>query len=167
MTLPEPLVLRVMPGRMRGPGRGAVWLGGALIGLGLIPALIADRTHWLLVLAVVLGLLLAGLGVMNLMIARSRPVALRIDRHGVSGYYVPPLAWAEISRIDRTAPGANTLGIALQDRDEVRRRQRSPWTRFNLSLPLQGGWHLLVPGEVLEADLDEVVRVARAFQAAD
>ncbi|WP_299686109.1 hypothetical protein [uncultured Tateyamaria sp.] len=71
-----------------------------------------------------IGLLLVVFGTMSLAMARGRPVALRIDRHGVSGYYVRTLNWTDILRFDRMERGSGSLGIELFDRDEVRRRQR-------------------------------------------
>ncbi|WP_415919645.1 hypothetical protein [Tateyamaria sp. SN6-1] len=164
--LPDPLVLHVIPARMRRTGWSSITLGVFLTGICAVVYLFGAFFPLFFGLFLVIGLLLTGLGLLNLGIARGRPVALRIDRHGMSGYYVPTLNWTDILRFGRTAPGSQTLAIELFDRAEVRRRQTSLMWRFNLRLPLGGNWHIVVPGEVLEHDLDRIVATAKRFHSA-
>ncbi len=138
-------------------------LGGFLVGLCVLIMIYGKVFPAFLWLFLVIGVALLGLGLLNFAIARGQPVALRLDRDGLSGYYIPTLNWTEVLRVGRTQPGRATLGIELFDKDAVRRRQRSPMMRFNLRLKLGGNWHLVVPGDVLDADLDAVAQTARAF----
>lgn len=164
--LPDPLVLRVIPAKMRGTAWFSCGLGAFLVGVCVLIMIYGAFFPAFMWIFFVLGVLLFGLGVLTFAIARGRPVALRLDADGLSGYYVPTLNWTEVLRIDRAYPGRETLGIELFDRDAVRRRQRSPMMRFNLRLTLGGNWHLVVPGEVLEADVDAVAATARVFHTA-
>ena len=164
--LPEPLVLPVIPEKVRGPARMSIGLGVFLTGFCAVAYVYGAFFPLLFGLFLVAGVLLIWFGALGLGIARARPVALRIDEHGVSGYYVPTLDWTEILRFDRMEARSRSLGIELFDKATVRARQTSRMWRFNLSLPLGGNWHIVVPGEVLADDLDRVVARAQAFQAA-
>ena len=161
-----PLVLHVRPGKIGRGGRASIVLGLLLIGVCTLVMVYGTFFPAFLYIFLALGVLLLVFGAMSLGMARGRPVGLRVDAHGVSGYYVPTLDWTEIVRIDRTEPGSTMLGIELFDRIAVRARQRSVISRLNLSLPLSGNWHILVPGDVLEADLDAVIATARTLHTA-
>ena len=92
-----------------------------------------------------IGLLLLWFAALAFGMARGRPVALRLDEHGVSGYYVPTLDWTDILRFDCKAARSPTLGIELFDRSEVRRRfdageiTVTPPTRAALRKPIRDG----------------------------
>ena len=160
----EPLVIPVKPHLLKRGGRGAIILGVILTGICLIVMVYGAFFPTFLYVFLLAGLLLMLFGGLNIGVGRKEPVALRIDQHGVSGFYVPTLNWTDILRIDRSGKGE--LGIEFFDRAQVRQRQRDLMWRFNLSLPLGDGWHMVVPGSVLDADLNEVVATAQAFQAA-
>lgn len=64
-------------------------------------------------------------------VALKRPVALRIDENGVSGFYADPATWHEIDQINviPNNKGKLVLAFALNDPVGFRDRQ-SPWRRF-------------------------------------
>ena len=74
--------------------------------------------------------------------------------------------WTDILRVDRKEARSTSLGIELFNRADVRNRQRRLMWRFNLRLPLSGNWHIIVPGDVLDAELDDIVATAQAFHSA-
>jgi len=164
--LPDPLILRVIPAKLRGTAWFSLVLGGFLVGVCVLIMIYGQLFPAFLWIFFVVGVILMGLSALNFAIARGRPVALRLDADGLSGYYIPTLNWTEVLRVGPTGSGLGMLGIELFDRDAVRRRQRSPMMRFNLRLNLGGNWHLVVPGDVLDADLEEVTAIARQFHAA-
>ena len=164
--VPEPMVLHVMPDKMRSTARNSIGLGLFLTGLCAVVYVYGEYFPLFFIIFVVIGLLLVYFGALSIGMARARPVALRLDRHGVSGYYVPTLDWTDILRFDRKEARSRSLGIELFDRAEVRNRQNRLMWQFNLRLPLSGNWHIIVPGEVLDADLGDIVATAQAFQAA-
>ncbi|MEO0502710.1 MAG: hypothetical protein AAFZ14_05250 [Pseudomonadota bacterium] len=164
--LPEPLVLHVMPDKMRSTARNSIGLGLFLTGLCAVVFVYGAYVPLFFNIFLVIGLLLLYFGALSIGMARARPVALRIDRHGVSGYYVPALDWTDILRFDRKEARSTSLGIELFNRADVRNRQRRLMWRFNLRLPLSGNWHIIVPGDVLDAELDDIVATAQAFHSA-
>ncbi|MFC6636553.1 hypothetical protein [Sulfitobacter sediminilitoris] len=60
-----------------------------------------------------------------LALARRRPVALRMDEKGISGYYVDPATWDEIKDVRAfiAGKGHRFLGFELKDPATFRDRQ--------------------------------------------
>lgn len=101
-----------------------------------------------------------------LALARSRPVALRMDEKGISGYYVDPATWDEIKDVRAfiAGKGHRFLGFELKDPATFRDRQ-TPWRRYrSWSLGRQNGVHQVVPEMVLAAvTVEELAKTARQF----
>lgn len=116
------------------------------------------------------GLLLFGvLAVRLLGIAFSRPIALRMDQNGISGYYADPATWREIDQIDLVtdSKGNVSLGFALNDPVGFRDRQ-TPWRRFLYwSNGRSHGHHVVIPHLALKnGQAEQLVDHARRLKAA-
>jgi hypothetical protein len=80
----------------------------------------------------VTGLVFFGLpGLWCLGVAIKRPVALRMDKTGISGFFTDPVTWGEIDQINvvRSHKGQLMLGFALNDPISFRDTQ-TPWRRY-------------------------------------
>ncbi len=108
-------------------------------------------------------------------VALSSPVALRMDQHGISGFYTEPVSWHEISGIGIAVTEVNVhrnfrnqrhLGFALHDPVGFRDRQ-SAWRRLTSWLSGRtSGYHITVPELVIKGiALEELLEQARAMHA--
>lgn len=102
-------------------------------------------------------------------LAARHPVALRMDVHGISGYYIAPVTWNEIAAtgVFHDSKGNAFLGFALHDPIAFRERQTA-WGRFkSWSMGRSAGFHLGVPAVVLkDANLTDLVQQADTLRAA-
>ncbi len=122
---------------------------------------------WLAVLSFGLCLGFGLLGVANGGLTIGGPVGLRIDALGLSGWYVPPVAWAEIVDIGpEDGLGKPLMGLRLHDFDGYVARQPRRKRMF-MTLTAQGSdWDWLIPLEDLEgATPSQIVEAARAIHA--
>ncbi|KIN75065.1 hypothetical protein Z945_2964 [Sulfitobacter noctilucae] len=91
----------------------------------------ANGLTWAGFLSTLVGAVFAGLACLNIGIAFKKPAALRMDAHGISGFYADPATWHEIEKIDTItdAKGRRFLGFGLLDAVAFRDHQ-TPWRRF-------------------------------------
>ena len=90
------------------------------------------------------------LATLNLGLALRKPVALRMDETGISGWYSAPATWAEIAQISVLdgSKGAKLLAFALHDPIAFRDRQ-SPWQRLTSAMNGRSNGHHIVISEML------------------
>ena len=99
-------------------------------------------------------------------LAARNPVALRMDDHGISGFYTEPATWGDISSVAVVSDSRNSryLGFVLADPEAFRARQ-GPWRRFKFWSSYKGaGAHILIPEMVLaDADMEGLAATASGF----
>lgn len=109
-------------------------------------------------------------------LALRKPVALRMDAKGISGYYITPALWDEIAEIGTYSQTAGALrhsgetvrflGFRLHDPVGFR-DQQTAWERLRSWSSGRGvGYHLVIPGTALDNDnLDALAAQAEVFMA--
>ncbi len=120
------------------------------------------------------AIFLTGFALYLLAIVIFGPIALRMDKDGISGYFAPPLRWKDISDIDVyvmetrrsyipiTYAGFKITHSAVLFKTVSFRRYEQALRNRRRS-----GYHVLVPQLMLkDMDAASVVAYARAFQAA-
>ena len=164
-----PTIVHINPRRARFLGLlcGALTL---LMGLPLVAVFLSIGHFELpIVLGLILVVIFAALAVFSLGLARRRPVALRMDERGISGYYVEPALWRDIADIGLwSQPKAGRfIGFSLKD-PKLFFDQQSPWRRFvTWANGRNAGYHLIIAESILkDADVAELVRIAQTFHAA-
>lgn len=104
-----------------------------------------------------------------LAIGLRRPVALRMDQNGISGYYCDPATWDQIDKVGTFSGQKNRrfLGFALRDPVAFRDMQ-TPWGRYrSWSLGRGYGYHFAVPQTTIrDADVDALAQTAKTLMAA-
>ena len=102
-------------------------------------------------------------------VAIKRPVAFRIDKNGISGYYADPATWREIADINVVTDGKGraSVGFALIDPVGFRDKQ-TPWRRFTYWSNGRGlGHHVIISHLLLgRGQAMKLADQARAFKAA-
>ncbi len=110
-------------------------------------------------------------------LALRKPIALRMDAKGISGYYVTPATWDEIAEVGTFAQTSKGLrrpdvtvrfvGFKLHDPIGFRDRQTA-WQRLKSWSTGRGiGFHLVVPDTALASDdLEAIAAQANALLAA-
>lgn len=115
------------------------------------------------------ALLLLPLGIFTLGLAWTAPVALRMDVHGISGFYTAPATWDEIEDmgVQPMPKGASALGFRLKDPVGFRDRQTA-FQRFIFWLNgATGRYHLSIGSAfVKDTDPDRLLAQALTLQAA-
>lgn len=101
-------------------------------------------------------------------LAIRKPVALRMDSHGISGFYAEPAVWPEIMEVAALDghKGARYLCFAFLNPDTIRNRQ-SAWSKFsNWSRgPFGYRYQIVISQELLlDRDVESLAIIARAFQ---
>lgn len=133
--------------------------------LGFLASRSVSFITWLTGVAAVF---LAPFSIILIGIAVRRPIALRLDRHGISGFYTAPAEWSEIDRIGimKGPKGAKILGFRLRDPVAFRDRQ-TPLQRFTSWLNgAADGFHISVPETILkDVAIEDITVRARAFHA--
>ncbi len=151
------------------------------LGLALLPivlfclmffALVVSGTtgsSWVAAVSLACGVLVGALATFHIGIALRQPVALRMDFHGISGFYVTPATWDEIAKIGTFGDHNNSrfLGFALHDPIAFRDRQ-TPWHRFkSWSTGRSYGYHIVIPELILRnAKVDDLRTQALMFHSA-
>jgi len=109
-------------------------------------------------------------GVYLLAIAIGRPVALRIDEQGLSGYYIPPVVWEDVARIGvwQQPSGEYTLpltyvGIRMSNSGQLYRGQTPAGREATNKALRRSKYHVLIPQIMLEMDADQVAGIANRF----
>lgn len=156
--------------------RKSFWMGVLFSVFGLLWSVMFGAALWItaefsfgLFLAFAPGPLSGLLGLWFLGIALKRPVALRMDSHGISGFYADPATWDEITDIG-TFDDYNRnrfVGFAVQDPIALRDRQ-TPWGRLKShSSGRSFGYHIAVPETLLNGtDAETLATRAKALHAA-
>ncbi|NNE54286.1 MAG: hypothetical protein HKN30_18015 [Sulfitobacter sp.] len=139
----------------------------ALVVLGLVAIPIRYGIFdALLAVGLAIGLFFAWFSFSFLALALKRPVALRMDQKGISGYYTNPATWDEIKEV-RTFSGGRGhkfLGFELQDPVAFRERQTALQRFRSWSFGRQNKVHLVVPEIVLaKVTVEEIADIARDF----
>lgn len=162
----EVVSLRVNPKRFR----SIIWmcfsLGLPFAAAGAIIVGWGQEGRGFGVAVFLLGALFLFFGVMNFGIARARPVALRLDEDGASGYYVPSVTWDEVEKVGVERPNDDDGGrlvFKLKDVQALRNRQKTAWARFGTMATGKEGWHLGVPQLVLDVPVDDLAATAQRF----
>ncbi len=164
----DPVLIRIRRGK-------SLWMA-ALIGIfGLLWCLMCLGVL-LLDVSISLGLLLTTaigvaftlMGLWHLGIALKHPVALRMDAHGISGFYIEPATWAEVKTAFTFSTHNNHRALGFELRDPIGFRDRqSPWRRYR-------SWasgraykaHLVVPQILLaDADVTDLATQAKALHS--
>ncbi|MEP5732136.1 MAG: hypothetical protein ABJL67_22505 [Sulfitobacter sp.] len=141
-------------------------LGLAFLFLSIVQAAVFG---WVSVLALGISIVFGGSAAFFFGIAWRRPVALRLDRHGISGFYTPPATWDEITDIGifKDTNHNRFLGFALRDPIGFRDRQTA-WGRLKSHFSNRSfGYHIIVPDIILQdADVETIAEQAKAFHTA-
>ena len=105
---------------------------------------------------------LVALSVYGLGLALARPVALRVDSDGISGYFAPNLRWEQIERIEarRVYKGA-LVGIFLKD-PEGYLHSLGTWGRLRYALRKRP-YHTTVNASHMRGDVQDVVAAMERF----
>lgn len=155
--------------------RKSFWMGVLFSVFGLQWSLLFGAFMWLsseisfgLFLAFAPGPLSGLMGLWFLGIALKSPVALRMDAHGISGFYADPATWDEITTIG-TFTDANRnrfVGFAVQDPIALRDRQTA-WGRLKSHASGRHyGYHIAVPERLLKgSDVEALATQAKALHA--
>ena len=118
-----------------------------------------------------LVLFFGGVATYNLGLAIQKPVALRLDAHGISGYFAAPSAWPEIMQIEAWtgSKGQRYLGFAFLNSDVITSRQ-SLWRRLGHWYHNPGfgyRYQIVIPEDMLRGGgVDYLAAQACAFQRA-
>ena len=167
----QPVVAELRRGRALLLGTLSGISGLVLLGVFLLIAATGQMEGQELVLSLCLAASLLGISAHHIGLALRRPVALRIDASGISGYFAEPAVWPEIMEIDawQGSKGRRYLGFAFLNPDIILGRQ-SAWRRFsNWSRnPGFGYRYQIVISEDLLQDygVDALAAQARAFHRA-
>ena len=126
---------------------------------------------------VILGAAALAFALLNVGIARARPVALRFDGFGVLGYYVPTLNWSEIKAVTTFHDPRSSwhslsqatiievgprLVFEVHDLHTLRMRQPNAWSRLKLL-----GSGVGVSASVLDGDFEHIVAIASQHHLAN
>ena len=120
-------------------------------------------------LSIATTLLFAPAAMFLIGMAIHNPLALRMDKDGISGFYTSPAKWSEIESIKLINGTRNTksLGFALEDPIGFRDRQ-TPFQRFTSWMNGRStGYHISIPETVLKnTNVAELLDQAKRFHAA-
>ena len=101
----------------------------------------------------------------SLGVAWRNPVGLRLDQHGVSGYYAKPMRWDEIEEIGPTSIGHTRLiGVKLFDKGTFSKRL-DPWSRM-MRFGQPGGFDATIGIIHLKMPSTEVMDLIQLYHAA-
>ena len=114
----------------------------------------------------VLGAVCVPLGIYHFLkfawLAHARPVGLRLDREGMSGYFFrQPLAWSDLAALGRGR--ANRFGrVKLRPKDRVAERySANAWWR--ITDREQTRWPIVIPGFLIGLTRNEMVALLRQW----
>ncbi len=126
----------------------------AMIVIWRFPLVSQFATADLIVLAGLFGF--GGCAVYAFGLALQKPVALRMDRHGISGYFAPTLSWSDIKWVPKTLGGGGK--VIWLDLHDPRRfwADQSLRARVLSALNFQAGM-VAVPVQMIKAPGAEVL----------
>ncbi|MEP1992317.1 MAG: hypothetical protein ABJJ09_11775 [Ascidiaceihabitans sp.] len=163
----DALTVRVNPKRFRTIIWTSLILGTFFAGGGFVILVWGQEGRGFGVAVFLLGALFLYLGAINCGISRARPVALRLDANGASGYYVPSVTWDEVAMngVDGADSGASPV-FRLHHVQKLRARQKTAWARFGTVATGPQGWHLRVPQLVMDVPVSDLYAHAQKLHAA-
>lgn len=161
-----PVILRIKRRRAIILGLSFGFFGLFFLLLALIPLAFGTFIGGFIAMALFLGLPFTAGAVFFFGVAYQRPVALRMDAGGISGFYADTASWDEIASVGVTTgpKGHKFLGFALHDPIGFRDRQ-SPWRRFkSWDNGRASGYHLIVPEILLQdGNADDLAQKGATF----
>lgn len=166
--MPEAVVTHVKPGKAALSGGLFGFCAAIMIFAATLPVWFGAPFHFLVLFGLGVGLIFAACAAYFIGIALKRPVALRMDANGISGFYADPATWDEISGVDVFEGHKSRLYLrfTLGDPGTSRPRQSQlrRLTAFNLG---QRKRHILVPETVLaHGEVKALARQAKALHSA-
>ena len=165
----EPVIVQIRPGKALFLGVLSGFVGLMFFGLFMFLWIFGTTEQGMVFLGGLTGLAILGYAVHHLGIAIRKPVALRMDAHGISGYFAEPSVWPEIMEIETFSgsKGARYLGFAFLNPDIIRDRQSFARRLYNWSHRFTYNYQIVVPETLLrDADVDTLAAAARAFHRA-
>ncbi|MEM6304739.1 MAG: hypothetical protein AAF744_08470 [Pseudomonadota bacterium] len=162
-----PVILRLNRGRCIFIGCVHVTLAVILL-LPTVSVLTAGIFDGIVAFGLAAGLFFLALGLSNFALAWRRPVALRLDAKGASGYYLDPVTWDEVVDVRAVRlNGRDAFGFELRDPEKVLARQPLLARFRSRALCRSFGLHLAMPLVLLQsADITRLAAQAKAFLAA-
>lgn len=118
------------------------------------------------VICAIVAVMSASSAVLLIGMAIRQPTALRMDAKGISGFYMAPAHWSEISKVGIRVGSKRkkSLGFTLHDHISFRDRQTAFQRFLSWLNGVNSGYHLVVPGAILKgADVDDLARQAQTF----
>ncbi len=167
----EPVVVELRTGKAMFLGILASFCGTVLLLLGLFGAASGELDGDGIFLGRLVVLMTLSFAAFYLGLAIRKPVALRMDAHGISGYFAESSIWPEIMTIEswESAKGRRYLGFAFLNPDTIHSRQ-SRWRRFcNWSRNRDFGdrFQIVIPEALLmDGGVEYLAAQARAFHRA-
>ena len=174
---PETVIVQLRTGKAFTFGSMTVFCILTLLGFGILVAAAGRLDGQTIFIGGSILLLLAICAAYYFGLAIRKPVALRMDANGISGYYAEPAVWSEIMEIAtfETSKGARYLGFAFLNPETIRNRQ-SAWRKFsnwarnpfqNKSRNAHYHYQIVISQELLlERDVESLATIARAFHRA-
>lgn len=177
-----PVLIPINRRRSATIGIGCAGLGLVTLGIMALIAISDSRNGSVLVIGVLSAGVFLWLGVHFIGIAYRNPVALRMDAHGISGFYATPALWSEIKSIrhesrrydhstlaaalSRNSIDVQQLGFELNDPVGFRDRQ-TPWQRLSSwSNGRAVGLHIIIPEGVLkDTKVADLLPIAQTLYA--
>lgn len=165
----RPVRVRIRRGKLLALGLGNAFFCIVLFEVGFLNASFSDGWSFMSKLCAGLILVLVPVAVFLIGLAVRNPVALRMDRDGISGFFTAPARWSEIDRIDlRPGPKETMyLGFRLKDPISFRDRQTPMQRLISWMNGKTEGFHILISDSVLaQANMRDLLMQAWAFQDA-
>lgn len=165
-AVPTVVRVHIRRGKLLATGIVAGLFAAAMTAYGWYILSITGSLHFLAVLCAIMALLCAFYTVYAVGLSLKNPIALRMDRDGVSGFYTAPAKWREIEKISvfTGSKGHKFLGFTLKDSFGFRARQTAfqrfrSWDAFNGT-----GAHIVVPASVLRnIEVEDLLTQAKTF----
>lgn len=95
-------------------------------------------------------------------LALAKPIGLRVDQHGLSGYYVPTLDWSDINGIIESRD-RKTLHVDVRKPYSIVDRF-SGWERVRFTMNMSGG-AVGVNVSMIDGDYDDIIAGLRERHA--
>ena len=98
--------------------------------------------------------------------AIKNPIALRMDHHGISGFYTAPARWSDIKKVAVTTGSKNEKYLSLALKDPIAfRNHQTPFQRFtSWQNGAATGYHITIPQSVLlDVTVETLAEHAHAF----
>ena len=165
---PKTIIVHMRTGKAMLIGCMAAFCTLVLLGFGILIAASGKMEGQTVFLGSCVLLALGGSAAYYIGLAIRKPVALRMDAIGISGYFAEPAVWPEIMEIAtfEGSKGARYLGFAFLNAETIRNRQ-SAWSKFNnwARNPFGYRYQIVISQELLlDRDVETLAMLARTFQ---